>query len=344
MHRHAHDRMTLPARAHNVAVIGAGLAGLACAQQLQAAGYAVTVFDQSDTPGGRMRPCSGEYWQCDHGAQYFTARDPAFAAVVDAWIDAGVAAPWPARIASWDGAQLSHSHSALTRYVGVPDMAAPARALAAHLDMRLSTEVRALQRSGQRWRVAFAQDTATHMFDAVLLAVPAPNSAGLFAQIAPALAMIAQQAHMHPAWALMAHFDGPVDPGYDALFVNTGPLRWVARNSSKPARACVETWLLHATAEWSQVHCDATPADVIASIVPEFAALGLPMPRSCDASFWTVASSNPALQIGCVWDAQLGLGMCGDWLAGGKVDGAWQSGIALAQHVCAGDVVQSACH
>ncbi|KFA37879.1 NAD(P)/FAD-dependent oxidoreductase [Xanthomonas vasicola] len=343
MHRHARDRMRLPARVQKVAVIGAGLAGLVCAQQLQAAGYAVTVFDQVDAPGGRMRHCTGDHWQCDHGAQYFTARDPAFAAVVDAWIDAGIAAPWQARIASWDGAQLSHSHSALTRYVGVPDMAAPARALAVHLDIRLSTEVHALQRSGQGWSVSCAQDTAAHMFDAVLLAVPTPNAAKLFPPIAPAFSSIAQHAQMQPAWAVIAHFDGPVDPGYDALFVNNGPLRWVARNSSKPARAGIETWLLHATAEWSQVHCDATPTDVIASIVPELAALGLPTPQSCDAFFWTVASSNPALQIGCVWDAQLGLGMCGDWLAGGKVEGAWQSGVALAQRVCAGDVLRSVC-
>lgn len=132
--------------------------------------------------------------------------------------------------------------------------------------------------------------------------------------------------------------------GYDALFVNAGPLRWVARNASKPARAGVETWLLHATAEWSQTHGDATPANVIASLSPELAALGLPMPQSCDAFFWTVASSAPALQIGCAWDAQLGLGMCGDWMAGGKVEGAWQSGVALARCVSADDVPRSGCN
>ncbi|SBV51872.1 hypothetical protein XBLMG947_2662 [Xanthomonas bromi] len=333
--------MTLPARAQTVAVIGAGLAGLACAQQLQAAGHAVTVFDQAETPGGRMRHCAGAHWQCDHGAQYFTARDPAFAAVVNAWIDIGVAAPWQARIASWDGAQLRRSQSAVTRYVGVPDMAAPARALAARLDVCLSTEVHALQRNAQGWSVSARQDATMHMFDTVLLAVPVPSAVALLAQIAPALVTTAEQARMRPAWAVMAHFDAPVDPGYDALFVNTGPLRWVARNSGKPARAGTETWLLHATAEWSQTHCDATPAQVIASILPELAALGLPMPQSCDCSFWTVASSDPVLQIGCVWDAQLGLGLCGDWLAGGKVEGAWQSGTALAQRVSASDIPQS---
>ncbi len=232
-----------------------------------------------------MRHYSAEQWQCDHGAQYFTARDPAFAAVVDAWIDAGIAAPWQARIASWDGTQLRRSQSALMRYVGVSEMTAPARTLAAQLDVRLSAEVRALQRSRQGWRLSVSQDAAEHLFDTVLLAVPAPSAAGLLAQAAPALATIAEQVRMQPAWAVMAHFDAPIDPGYDALFVNAGALRWVACNSSKPARAGAETWLAHATAEWSQAHCDAMPGHVSASLVPELAALGLPVPQSCDAFF-----------------------------------------------------------
>ncbi|MBO9852077.1 NAD(P)/FAD-dependent oxidoreductase [Xanthomonas phaseoli] len=343
MHRHVRDGMTPPGRAQTIAVIGAGLAGLACAQQLQAAGHAVTVFDQAKTPGGRMRHYGAKQWQCDHGAQYFTARGPAFAAVVDAWIDAGIVAPWQARIASWDGAQLRRSQSVLTRYVGVPGMAAPARALAVQLDVRLCAQVRALQRRRTGWRLSVLQDAAEHLFDTVVLAVPAPSAAALLGQVAPALATIAEQVRMQPAWAVMAHFDAPIDPGYDALFVNAGPLRWVARNASKPARVGAETWLLHATAEWSQVHCDAQPGQVIASLVPELAALGLPMPQSCDAFFWEVASSDPALQLGCVWDAPLGLGMCGDWLAGGKVEGAWQSAMALARRVCAGDVPHSVC-
>lgn len=329
MHRHARNGMTLPARAQTVAVIGAGLAGLACAQQLQAAGYAVTLFDQADAPGGRMRHCAGQEWQCDYGAQYFTARDPAFAAVVDAWIDAGVAAPWQARIASWDGAQISRSQNALTRYVGVPDMAAPARWLAANLDVHLCTEACALQLGGQGWSVSFAQDAAPHMFDAVLLAVPAPDAVALVAQIAPAFASIAQQAHMHPAWAVMAHFDGPIDPGYDALFVNAGPLRWVARNASKPARAGVETWLLHATAEWSQTHGDATPANVIASLLPELAALGLPMPQSCDAFGRSLAapprcrSVVPGMRSWAWACAAIGW-PAARWRAHGKVEWRWR--------------------
>ena len=42
------------ARGQKVAVIGAGPAGLACAHDLALMGYAVTVFESTDTPGGMM--------------------------------------------------------------------------------------------------------------------------------------------------------------------------------------------------------------------------------------------------------------------------------------------------
>ena len=88
-------------RLFNIAVVGAGIAGLSCATALQAAGHTVQVFDKSRSVSGRMstRRDAGEGWQCDHGAQYFTARDPAFAAEVARWQQAGVAALWIPRIA-----------------------------------------------------------------------------------------------------------------------------------------------------------------------------------------------------------------------------------------------------
>ncbi|PPT96844.1 NAD(P)/FAD-dependent oxidoreductase [Xanthomonas arboricola] len=335
--------MTRLTPSKTVAVIGAGLAGLACAQRLQASGWAVTLFEQGDLPGGRMRSCGGAGWQCDHGAQYFTARDPAFAAVVEAWIARGVAAVWPARVASWDGAAMRASQGGLTRFVGVPDMGAPARALAAALTIRLGSSVRSLQRNGDSWQLQVAEDATSRSccFDTVLLAVPAALAAALLADSVPTLATAAANARMQPAWAVVLRFDRPVDPGYEALFVNAGPLRWVARDSSKPGRQGVETWLLHATADWSQAHLGATPETVIASVLPASAALGLPLPQSCDAYRWTVASTEPAVQIGCAWDAPLSIGICGDWLAGGKVEGAWQSGVALAARVGAGDAACS---
>jgi predicted NAD/FAD-dependent oxidoreductase len=61
-----------------VAVIGAGIAGLACAKELQLHGISVDVFEKSRGPSGRMSTRRTQDWSADHGAQYFTARNPRF--------------------------------------------------------------------------------------------------------------------------------------------------------------------------------------------------------------------------------------------------------------------------
>jgi renalase len=61
-----------------VAVIGAGLSGLSCAQALQAAGVRVHVYERSSVVGGR---CATQLWQghlVDVGVQYFTAQSGEF--------------------------------------------------------------------------------------------------------------------------------------------------------------------------------------------------------------------------------------------------------------------------
>ncbi|WP_426800895.1 NAD(P)/FAD-dependent oxidoreductase [Xanthomonas campestris] len=327
-----------PRTRRTVAVIGAGLAGLRCASVLQAAGYAVTVFEQAPAPGGRMRALAGQQWHCDHGAQYFTARDPDFMSAVGAWIATDCAAPWPARLASWDGTTLQPSLGTLHRFVGVPDMAAPALALAVGLDLRTETRIDTVQRTEPGWTLRGAGLPEAVHTELLVLALPAPQAAALLETAASDLARVAARVLMQPAWAVMARFTAPVEAGYDGLFVNAGPLRWIARNSSKPGRVGAETWLLHATAAWSHAHRDARPAQVIDQLLPELQELGLPVPLACEAFFWEAASTeSPAVADACVWDAASAAGLCGDWLAGGKVEGAWCSGTALAQRICAYD-------
>jgi renalase len=61
-----------------VAIIGAGLSGLSCAQALQTAGITVHLFERSPAVGGR---CATQLWQghlVDLGVQYFTAHSGDF--------------------------------------------------------------------------------------------------------------------------------------------------------------------------------------------------------------------------------------------------------------------------
>jgi renalase len=325
-----------------IAVVGAGLAGLSCAQALLQAGHTVHVFDKARGPSGRMSTRRAEDdngpWQCDHGAQYFTARDPAFRAEVARWQQAGVAALWDARLASFDGTAWSNPATPLERFVGTPRMTTPAAWLVQHLGepalAQWQTTVLRLDHSEGGWTITSAEHGPhSPRYSAVLLAVPAPQAVPLLAPVSPAGAALAASARMRGSWAVMLRYASPVALPWEGAFINTGPLRWVARDSSKPGRTGQETWLLHASPEWSEAHIEDSAEAVTTALLTAFAALGGPAPLAATAHRWRYADTEPALMQGSWWDAQMRLGLCGDWLHGGKVEGAWLSGRALAQQV-----------
>ena len=113
------------------AVVGAGIAGLSCARALTEAGVRVTVLDKSRGPAGRMSTRRGDGWACDHGAQYFTARDPRFQAEVTRWLAAGVAARWQPRLTVFGAAgrrdAVGGAGRPRARYSRQPAMATAAR-------------------------------------------------------------------------------------------------------------------------------------------------------------------------------------------------------------------------
>lgn len=347
-----------------IAVIGAGLAGLAAARVLVDQGHEVVVFEKSRGRGGRAatrrvpQAPDGEV-AVDHGAQYFTVRDPRFARRVASWAERGVLAPWSGRFGAWRDGSVAPAGNADTRWVGVGGMSALGRMLAEGLDLRRSTRIAPPVRDGAGWALLSAADATdataerVHLghFDRVLVSAPAPQAAPLLAA-APALAAQAAAVPMAPCWTVLLGFAASLDLNWDGLFVNEGPLGWVARDSAKPGRnqgrdqgRGGEAWVLHTTPEWTRAHLEATPDAVATVLLEAFAELlGTPLPALVwqQAHRWLYARAEQPLDAGCLWDGDLGIGACGDWCADGRIEGAWLSGEALAGRVLGAAAAASA--
>ena len=147
-------------------------------------------------------------------------------------------------------------------------------------------------------------------------------------------AAVADRANMQGCWALMLRFATALDLPFDAAFINQGPLRWVARDSSKPGRSGMETWVLHASADWSSANLEQETGWVAASLLQAFSELATtPSPQAWTVHRWRYARTARPLDQGYIWDSSHRLGLCGDWLGDGTVQGAWLGGRQLAQHV-----------
>ena len=326
------ERTRRPARrdAQAVAVVGAGIAGLACARTLHDHGLRVRVFDKGRMPGGRAATRREEGRAFDHGAQYFTAQDRHFARFVGSWCEQGLVAPWPGRVGVLEGGSFVAEHDSPVRYVGVPGMGRLAAHLAADLDLKQGGPVVGLDREGEvfRLRGAFAEDLGT--FDAVLLAVPAPQAVPLLGA-RPRLADAAAAANLRPAWAVLLDFATDLALPFDAAFVKDSPLVWIARDSGKPGRAAGERWVVHASPAWSEAHLWEDEEDVAWALARAFARLTArdDVPLFETAHRWRFALPDPSLGVDCLFDPDLRLGACGDWCLAPRVEGAFLSGVAL---------------
>ena len=319
-----------------VAVIGAGLSGLTAARILGDQGHDVVVVDKGQKPGGRMSTRRSDLGSFDHGAQYFTARDPRFLRHVLAWRERGLVEAWEGRIAVVDEDGIGQDKGSSERYVAVPGMSAICAELAQELpDCRLSWQVSQVGRDAGQW--VLSSDKGDQLTaDALVVAIPAPQAASLLkgSEIANRVAAV----EMRPCWAVMAVFDRPLLREHDAAFVNHGPLSWLAGQASRPGRPGVEGWVLHAGPEWSQEHLEDDPAEVRNQLLK--AALELPIAQAASvenavAHRWRYALARTPLEAGAVWVEDQRLAIAGDWCHGSRVEGAFLSGAAAAGRIMA---------
>lgn len=310
----------------SVAVVGAGMAGAACARGLADAGVPVCVFDKGRSVGGRMAQRRVGADVFDHGAQYLSARDPAFVVEVDAWRERGLVVDWP-------GAESSAGGSVL---VGVPAMNAPVKALLEGLQVSTGFRVAGVSHGLGGWSVRGEDGKRQGPFSAVVLAVPAPQAVDLVRGAGPeratSLILRLGAVRMAPCWSVLAAFDRQLPLEASALRVD-GVLAWAARNGSKPGRGDREAWTLHAGPAWSAERLEWQPEQVAPELLTAFAETvggGLPKPSYLTAHRWRFALVERTLGESCIWDPALRLGLCGDWCLGPRVEAAWLSGRALA--------------
>ncbi|MEX1364427.1 MAG: FAD-dependent oxidoreductase [Nannocystaceae bacterium] len=319
--------------AERIAVVGAGICGLSCARALVQAGRSVSVFDKARKPGGRMSTRRGPQGGFDHGAQYFTVRDEHFGAEVDGWRGAGVAAPWTGRIGVARGGVVTVKDDDRERWVGTPTMSAIARHLSEGLGVESGVRVQQVRRQGERWSLSDAHGAAPGEFEAVVIAVPAEQAVPLLSA-APTLAAPAAPVQMDPCWAVMVSLAQPLRVDAEGLFVHDSPLAWVAHDGSKPGRSGADTWVLHATPQWTHEHWEDDPQAVTEALLHALAeATGQAVPAvvCADHQRWRYARADAPLPERCLFDPQLRLGAGGDWCGGPRVEGAWLSGLALAR-------------
>lgn len=350
----------LPEILLDLVVVGGGVAGLACARRVRAErpDAEILVLDKGRAPGGRLatrRSRDAVDLAADHGAQYFTAREPGFRRVVEEALDDGAVARWQAPILRFDGNGVL-AESEHERFVGTPRMASFVEYLATGLDARFGARVVSIRRrDGElvlRIERAAGGETATERVRARRVAVTAPSAQALdlVDDIAPGLARALDAAEAAPCWAVIAQPREPLRPRdedtprntFGGAFVDRDgqPLAWIADNATKPGRPPNAGWTLHASPEWSRDHLGDDPDQVARALWDAFLALAgdrfLEPPEADGVAYlrahcWRYARVVDPSDGGSNLGPLDGVGVAGDGCLGPRVELAWQSGDDLGR-------------
>ena len=319
-----------------IAILGAGLAGLNLAKLLQA-NAEIVLFEKSDKLGGRMAThrCNG--FEFDHGAQYFTAKDPLFKDWVARLMDANVVASWPARFVEIEHRSMLSQRTwddAFPHYVGIPSMNAIAQHLAEGLDVRFNQLITGIKPHRSKWLLETANGQFGE-FDWVVSTLPAEQAQVILPDSYQQKNAL-QSVQMQPCFTLMLGYDSARHSAWDAAFISQSILSWVSVNSAKPNRASPYTLVAMSQNAWARDNFARPEAQIIAELLSELE--GVMGEKLGDATYiklkkWKYANADKQKTELSYVDHAAKLACCGDWCISGRIESAFMSSSRLAETI-----------
>lgn len=318
-----------------VLVVGAGLCGLHAATRLQAAGRSVLVVEKSRGLGGRAATRRWNQRPVDHGAQFFTAKTPEFAAQVAQWEKSGLCHEWTRGFHRFaDGRLHAPADDAYPRYACRAGMSSLGRVLAEPLGnlMRREAKVTSLAAVDGRWE-ATLEDGSCIATRCLLLTPPPVQSSALLADAAPDAAKELDSLASHPCLALAACYPRTDVPWQGIQAPDDDVLSWIGHDTGKrpDLHEGVTILMLHATPGFSTAHAHASDEEIAAAMLhraSEMTAHDWTSPAEFFIQRWRYALPVPgAVPHGpAIYTTPAPLVVAGDWCAGGRIEGAWLAG------------------
>lgn len=330
---------------HEVVVVGAGIAGLACAGALAAAGCRPLVVDKGRGVGGRCATRRVHDQVVDHGVAFFHGDDREFLAALAA-VPATALPGWPQRIVGrgppCQPSAFSRHH---TRLAFAEGATAFPKSLARGLPLRLATRIAAVEAGDAALQLRL-EDGSSLRTRTLVLTPPAAQTLALLpavAELASARALL-ELVPAQPCLTLMIGYpgDGP-RPEFDVCYPEGSPLQLIVHDSAKRGAASQIVLVAQATRAWSRAHVDAEASAWQATLLTEVARVLGPWAREplwIEAHRWRYAhASTPVLAAPLLVSLPGGarIGLAGEvFCADAGVQGAYRAGLALARRILGG--------
>jgi renalase len=326
----------------DVIVVGAGMAGLVCAQQLRQAGYSVLVVEKSRGFGGRVATRRLHDTCADHGACYLKPKGKLMTQFVELLLQRNV-------LQVWNGTFMDKSEniasSIQARYASSTGMSSIAKFLATGLNVTLNQRVIQVNlNSDTSWRLTLeAGDELTTK--ALVIAIPAPQALTLLepleANLDSTFIEKLRSVEFFPSISVMAGYPStskPLPQWRTITFDNDNVLGWIGFDSTKRTNPSQPVFVVQSSAAEAERNLETNDLQPVGQQILQAAAniVGfdwLAHPDWLDVHRWRYAFPRTPLQESFLAASKQPLVCCGDWCGGNLIPGTIDSGLSAASAI-----------
>ncbi|MEG4111924.1 MULTISPECIES: FAD-dependent oxidoreductase [unclassified Microcoleus] len=335
----------------DVAVIGAGMAGLSCAQRLRQAGYSVAVVEKSRGAGGRVATRRVQGTRADHGARYLEPQGDAVQGLIEVLVDRDLLKLWTDTV--WEFRQGKLSAIASSCYVPPAGMNAIGKYLAEGVEIWFGRRVQAISTTdNQMWHLSLEVTDRNLEFPqeliakAVVVAIPAPQALIFLNSemgFSPNFIDKLRSVEYDPCITVMAgypvakqHDLNNLNPQWKSVsFPDNADLAWIGWDSSKRLDPQPPVFVVHSSANFAERSLEAadlqTVGQELLSRYSEYLIPWFKEPEWLQVHRWRYAFCRNPLPVSCLpAGGNLPLVCAGDLCGEGQIEGALRSGLAAA--------------
>jgi renalase len=335
-----------------IAIVGAGMAGIICARELQISGRTrITIFEKSRGVGGRLTT-RRMYDTCvDRGTCYVSPKGEKFRELFQQLITNNIIEPWTdiTHSLTADGKMLADANI-YPRYAAPGGMNQIAKYLARDLDVKFGQRVTAIQPDNNLWKLTIEGNNEPVFARTVILAIPAPQAVDLLISLADILPNgflnTLSGVDFYPSIAVAAGYTMAQLAEWESVYPQVRSvtcledpiLGWVGVDSSKRNQPAPPVFVIQSTANFAAEYPN--PEDMVSArrvMLERAAERFLPWFRDCqwqEPHLWRYAfPKSPIVDAYLSIDLPAPLYCTGDWCGGRKVEDAYLAGLVVAKAV-----------
>lgn len=329
----------------DIVVIGAGMAGLVCTQQLQKAGYSVQIVEKSRGVGGRVATRRLYDTRADHGVGYIKPEGELLQSFVDVLFQEGILQVWTDRVYKISNGSYEAITASSSPYYIAPDgMSAIAKFIAKDLDVHLGQRASKIvyniaPNADNFWKI-ITESGEEFSAKALVIAIPAPQAVEVLERSLSTEGFLNKilnksffdklcSADYYPSISVMAGYSNNINLlEWKALtFSDDAVLEWIGVDSSKRKNSLQPLLVFQSSVNFAQKYLESSDLQSVGQKMLQYAArstnlVWLENPKFIQVHRWRYAFPHHPLSETCLsTDTDLPLVCCGDWCGGDLIIG-----------------------